>query len=352
MGLSGPVPARVPAEVKELVLATVDDAVAGGYSQLGDRPVGRSLMGCTAGAPAAARRPGRPPPWRGSDPGTHRLLGWEVEAILEIAEQWGPVDRSHRKLAEDPTSPGCGSHRRVSACSHCSRPCPAPTGAAAAPGAHAVAARLVWEPNRIWIYDVTHFSVARRAVFAIVDMVSRRWIATLASHRGDLHTGPRRVRHGPYRGGTRRAAHRRAPRPRRDDPDRPILLAVSDNGPAMTSTDTRAYDAHGHRPAPRPAAHPHRPGMDRVVLRAHQTRVAPPQRDHRPRAAELARPRRIQHRRLHEAIGYVTPDDEHHHRGEPIREARRQGLRRARQQRLDHNRRTTTTTPDNTPKLG
>ena len=29
----------------------------------------------------------------------HALLGWEVEAILALAEQWGPVDRSHRKLA-------------------------------------------------------------------------------------------------------------------------------------------------------------------------------------------------------------------------------------------------------------
>lgn len=31
MGLSGPVPARVPAEVKELVLATVDEAVVAGF---------------------------------------------------------------------------------------------------------------------------------------------------------------------------------------------------------------------------------------------------------------------------------------------------------------------------------
>jgi hypothetical protein len=52
---------------------------------------------------------------------------------------------------------------------------------------------------------------------------------------------------------------------------------------------------------------------------------------------------------LHEAIGYVTPDDEHHGRGEPIREARRQGLQRARQQRLDHNRRHTTNHTEETP---
>jgi hypothetical protein len=31
LGLSGPLPARVPADVKELVLKTVDDAVADGF---------------------------------------------------------------------------------------------------------------------------------------------------------------------------------------------------------------------------------------------------------------------------------------------------------------------------------
>ena len=37
-------------------------------------------------------------------------------------------------------------------------------------------------------------------------------------------------------------------------------------------------------------------------------------------------------------FGYVTPDDELHQRGEQIREARRQGLQRAREP-FDHNRR-------------
>jgi putative transposase len=43
--------------------------------------------------------------------------------------------------------------------------------------------------------------------------------------------------------------------------------------------------------------------------------------------------------RLHAAIGYVTPDDEHHGRGPQIRRARIAGLRRAHAQRLSHNRR-------------
>ena len=36
------------------------------------------------------------------DPGggaVHGLLAWEEQAILDLIETWGPVDRSHRKLA-------------------------------------------------------------------------------------------------------------------------------------------------------------------------------------------------------------------------------------------------------------
>ena len=56
-------------------------------------------------------------------------------------------------------------------------------------------------------------------------------------------------------------------------------------------------------------------------------------------AAELDR---IQHEyntiRLHSAIGYVTPEDEHQGRGEAIRAARRKGLHDAAQRRLAHHR--------------
>ena len=124
----------------------------------------------------------------------------------------------------------------------------------------------------------------------------------------------------------------------------------------MTSTDTRA-----HMTLMAIAPHHGRPRTptDQAWIESffghikhewpHLSAITDPELLH----AELARVRDEYNTvRLHEAIGYVTPDDEHHHRGEPIREARRHGLRRARQQRLDHNRRTTTTTPDNTPKLG
>ena len=42
--------------------------------------------------------------------------------------------------------------------------------------------------------------------------------------------------------------------------------------------------------------------------------------------------------RLHAAIGYVTPDDEHHGRGPGIRRARAAGLKRARAERIKQNR--------------
>jgi transposase InsO family protein len=47
--------------------------------------------------------------------------------------------------------------------------------------------------------------------------------------------------------------------------------------------------------------------------------------------------------RLHAAIGYVTPDDEHEGRGDAIRQQRRDGLAQARQNRIAYRR---TTTPE------
>ena len=53
--------------------------------------------------------------------------------------------------------------------------------------------------------------------------------------------------------------------------------------------------------------------------------------------------------RLHQAIGYVTPDDEHHGRGHALRQARRDGLDRARQHRLNYHRNSTTNPTGTTP---
>jgi hypothetical protein len=56
--------------------------------------------------------------------------------------------------------------------------------------------------------------------------------------------------------------------------------------------------------------------------------------------AELTRVRGLYNgTRLHAGIGYVTPDDEHRGRGEQIRQARIEGLRRAHDERVTYHRR-------------
>jgi transposase InsO family protein len=46
--------------------------------------------------------------------------------------------------------------------------------------------------------------------------------------------------------------------------------------------------------------------------------------------------------RLHAGIGYVTPDDEHEGRGDQIRQNRRDGLARAREDKMNYRRTRTT----------
>ncbi|MGH9260167.1 MAG: DDE-type integrase/transposase/recombinase, partial [Acidimicrobiales bacterium] len=231
--------------MKELVLKTVDDAVAEGFAHswvcglwgVADDRVHRwRARLCDVGS-LVDRAPGGHP--------MHGILASEVAAILAVAEEWGEIDRSHRKLAHRGSyvervwvSPS--TFRRVLAAHGLVLPePPARQPAVRAPWPD----WLVWSPRHIWIWDVTHFPKAKRAVFAIVDLVSRKWVHTLVSveetstqvmvvfsealeleglideltpERLDLHL---------------------------DDPRRPILLAVSDNGPEMKSHSTREFMA-------------------------------------------------------------------------------------------------------------
>ncbi len=130
--------------------------------------------------------------------------------------------------------------------------------------------------------------------------------------------------------------------PNLDDGVSPILLAVSDNGSQMIAGSTRKFMAmvaiaqHFGRPStPTDQAwieslnktikydYPHLMAITApAVLRAELDVV---QLDYNTC-------------RLHSSIGYVTPDDEHTGRGKAIRQARREGLEKARQQRLAYNR--------------
>jgi transposase InsO family protein len=183
-------------------------------------------------------------------------------------------------------------------------------------------------------------------VFAIVDLVSRKWIDTLVSVEETATQVQVLFEHALEIEGLIELLTDERLDLDSDDPGRPILLAVSDNGPPMTAQATRAFMAlmaiaqhHGR---------PHTP-TDQAWIESffghikgewpHLEAIA----DSTLLEIELARVRTEYNSvRLHEAIGYVTPDDEHEGRGEAIRQARRDGLDRARQRRLDYHRRTST----------
>ena len=202
---------------------------------------------------------------------------------------------------------------------------------------------LVWEPNKIWCWDVTHFPRARRAAFAIVDVVSRRWIDTLVSVE-ETSTQVRVL----FDQALAAEGLTELITPERvelfeQDPTEPILLACSDNGPQMTSKATRDLFA-GLAVAQR-LGRPRTPTDQAWIesLFGHVKAENPHLeaiRDPDALQTELRRARRDYNRvRLHAGIGYVTPDDEHTGRGDAIRQARTEGLRRAHQQRLDYHRR-------------
>ena len=113
----------------------------------------------------------------------HGLRPEEVTAILELFEQWGDVDRSHRKLA----------HRG----SYTHKVWVSPATVRRVLAAHGLVlkrprrVRSVRKPfpewadyrrNQVWIYDRTHFTgCPKHAVFAVMDLVTRKWITELVS---------------------------------------------------------------------------------------------------------------------------------------------------------------------------
>lgn len=355
MGLSGPVPARVPAEVKDLVLKTVDEAVAAGFAhtwacslwRVSDSRVHRWRARRRDTGTLVDRAPGGAP--------IHALTPEEIAAVLEVVERWGAVDRSHRKLAhrgsyEQRVWVSPSTVRRVLIEHGLSLPEPRPRSRAVK---KPWPQWLVWAPNRIWIWDATHFPRSRRVCFAILDMVSRKWIDTLVSVEETATQVQVIFEHALAVEGLLELLTDARLDLDTEDPRRPILLAVSDNGPPMTARATRAFMAlmaiaqhHGR---------PHTP-QDQAWIESffghikgewpHLDTITDPAL----LETELARVRTEYNTvRLHQAIGHVNPDDEHHGRGHALRQARRDGLDRARQHRLNYHRNSTTNPTGTTP---
>jgi transposase InsO family protein len=121
-----------------------------------------------------------------------------------------------------------------------------------------------------------------------------------------------------------------------------ILVAWSDNGSEMTAVDTRQFMAlmaiaqhHGRPGTPTDQAHIESFFSHLKGDWPHLSSIT----DAAALDTELARIRTEYNSvRLHAAIGYVTPNDEHHGRGPALRRARAAGMRRARAERIKQNR--------------
>jgi putative transposase len=331
---------------KTALLGLLEQTVTGGWTlkracrvlELDERRARRWRDRAAAGELTDGRGGGHP---------VHGLTPDEVTEILALAQEWGEFDGSHRKLAHRGSYAGrvwvspstvfrvLLAHGRVLA----HRPAREPLPARAWPD------WVTYRPNQVWGYDITELGPARIQALAIIDLVSRKWIDHLICPEATslqvqvLFT--RALEAENLLDGIA-GRHERLADPAHPDPDQPVLLAVSDNGPQMTSGSTREFMAlHAI------ARHHGRPGVptDQAPVESffghlkhdspHLDSLADPADLH----TELGHARdRYNTVRLHAGIGYVTPDDEHQGRAPAIRHARRVGLAHAREQRLAYHR--------------
>jgi transposase InsO family protein len=330
----------VSAQTKLELLGLIDGAVADGWSharacrvlELVDERAHRWRARLRETGALEDRGPG--------GGAVHGLLEWEEQAILDLIEIWGWVDRSHRKLAHRGSYTGTvfvspSTVLRVALKNRVQLPGEPFRARPPKPPFPEIS----WEKNRIWIWDASHFTRCKRVAYAIVDVVTRYWIGYLLSSE-QTHTQAQLLF-------ARALEDQGLLGPdglplRDDDQDGPILVAWSDNGAEMTAIDTRQFMAlmaiaqhHGRPGTPTDQAHVESFFSHLKGDWPHLTGITDP-------AAldtELARIRTEYNTvRLHASIGYVTPDDEHHGRGPGIRRARAAGLKRARAERIKQNR--------------
>lgn len=348
MGLSGRVPRRVDAATKAGLLDLIDEALAAGWTlraaaqvlDLGEVRTHR-WYARRARAELVDTAPGGNP--------MHAILEEEAAEILALYDEWGEVDRSHRKLAHRGSYLGRvwvspSTVRRVLHVADLHfRPRPRPPKSTKKPFPE----WADYRPNSIWIYDTTHFTKAGMAVLIIEDLVSRKWITEVVSAEETSTQVEVAFTAALEAEGLFDVIDARADQVPDADQDeltegRPVLLVVSDNGPQMRSGSTAEFMAMCAL-----AQHFGRPGTptDQAWIESlnGHIKIEYPHllaiRDPATLRAEIAVVREHYNTvRLHQGIGYVTPDDEHEGRGETIRKAREAGLEQARLRRLARHR--------------
>lgn len=348
MGLSGRVPGRVEAATKTALIGLVEGAVAGGWSarracrylELSQRRLERWQHRIVSGVGLDDHSSGGNP--------VHGITPAEEAEIVAVFSEWSDIDRSHRKLAyrgswlnrfwADPSTVRRVLERRDLRFRR-------PKG----PGR---SQRKPWPdwveeiPNRVWIYDATHWSGSESGTTVITDVVSRKWIADVTSTEETSVQVQAVFTRALRDEGLSDEIEERSPDGSvpydPQDERHPVLLVMSDNGPQMTSGSTREFMA-----LCRLATHygrPHTP-TDQAWIESffgqlkrefpHLDLIA----DIDVLRAELdIRRAHYNQVRLHAGIGYVTPDQEHRGQGPAVRAARKKGLARARKRRIDYHR--------------
>ena len=374
MGLTaGPVPARVTGPVKQALLDLVDHAVDQGFSlRQACRWLGVNHARVLGWQTRHTHGHGLDDTPAGPQVGEvlHALLDWEKTAIAVLAREWEQIDFSHRKLAHrgsrlDRVHVSESTVLRVlheSGLRLPGLPRPAPRAKTPFPDW----AELV--PGVVWVYDFTHFrGLPGWSAIAVVDVVSKYCLAlNLSPEETSIQVENAFIDALTTDGKSwlladeeflTELATGHVPDP---DPDQsldpagviPVLLAVSDNGPQMTSRATARFMA-----AARIGQHFGRPGTpnDQAWIESFfgHLKVEQPHLDSITDPGQLRL--ELDHQRhhyntvrLHEGIGYVTPDDEHHGRGDAIRKARQEGLRQARAARIATRRQTRQNQPRST----
>ena len=346
--MSGPIPARVDSAAKTILLDLIYGAVKAGWTigricgvlELDRQRVWRWRQRQSYDRLDDAAPGGHP---------VHGLLAWEEAEILAVFEEWGDVDFSHRKLAHRGSylervwvSPSTVD-RVLARNGLALQGIPRPGRSEKKPWPDWVE----WRPNQLWCWDASHFQECTAApiLYGIVDVVSRKWIATLLCAEATSTQVKVVFLAGLDNEGLLADLEWRLDHPGDvdlDDDAAPVLLAVSDNGPEMRSGETRAFMAllsigqHFGRPyTPTDQAWIETLWGHVKAENPHLLNITDPE----VLAAELERTRRHYNSvRLHESIGYVTPDDEHQGRGDTIRQARRDGLAAADSARRVHHR--------------
>ena len=246
LGVTAGVPPRVSAGMKAALLDLVDGAVEAGWTarracavlEVDDHRCRRWRH---------RRSAGRLDDGAAGGVAVHAITPAERQAVLELFERWGDIDGAVRKLAQR------GSYENLVWVSPSTlyrvlagEGLVLPARAQRTPvPARPLGDWIEWRRHQIWIYDITHFPAAGRVAYAILDVVTRKWLATHLSVEEsatqvevvftdalDAEGLWERIE-ARWTDGARHSDD--------EDPAEPILLVMSDNGPQMRAGTTAEF---------------------------------------------------------------------------------------------------------------